>query len=315
MSAEPSKITPVQLERTVPADAVEGVGSEVDRSAGDLALLEASLSDSDERVHQELARSSWRHRLLVRALQVLLIGVLLGTWQYMAGGSKTLLLAVGTPWNVMRWIGSWASGGPTPHGAGWSDLGITLEEAGYGYVLGVVGGIGLGAIVGSFRWLRSFSSPFIAMGNAFPKIALAPLFILIFGSSLSMKAYFVAAATFFITFFSVFNGIRSIDPVLVRHGMALGASRRWLVKEVYVPSILGWIISGLRLTASFALASAVIVELLASNAGIGYVVASGQGADNVSQALGGLVIISMVALIIDRLLLLVSRRLSRWRLS
>ena len=253
-------------------------------------------------------------RSSVRLIQVGIPLVVLGVWQWRGSVDRALSLGVATPWAVMQWLASWIGGGPIPHGRGWFDLGVTLQVSASGYAIGVASGIVLGSLVGPSRWLRSFSAPFIAIANAFPKIALAPLFILVFGVSTAMQSYFVAVATFFITFFAVFNGIQSINPIYLRHILILGASRGWLVREVYVPAIFGWVMAGLRLTAAWALAGAVIVEYLASNTGIGAVVANGDATSDPAEVIGGLVIISFVALVFDRLLLVISRRFMHWRL-
>jgi NitT/TauT family transport system permease protein len=272
-----------------------------------------------------LAGDSRVRKTTVHLVQIAVLVIVVGLWQYLASRSETLFLAIGTPWSVKnhgvivpgvaQWLASWATNGPVPHGQGWPDLFVTLKEATYGYFLGVSTGILLGASLGSSLLIRKFAAPFIAIANAFPKIALAPMFILIFGSSLSMKAYFVAAGTFFITFYAVFGGIRTVDPVYLRSGKILGASRVWLIREIYIPSIFGWVVSGLRLTAAWALTSAVIVEFLAANSGMGYVVNFGQQSGDLAQCWGGLFIISLVALIVDRSLYHLSKHFSAWRLK
>ena len=126
------------------------------------------------------------------------------------------------------------------------------------------------------------------MLNALPKIALAPLFILIFGESVSARAYFVAAGIFFITFYNVFGGIRSIDVVYLRNARVLGANRRWLVRDVYAPSIVGWVMTSLRaLTSAWALTGAVIAEYLGSVKGMGYIVATGQQSSSTPRCWAG----------------------------
>jgi NitT/TauT family transport system permease protein len=276
---------------------------------------EAEAEEFEDLIHRGFIGTSARRRVVVRVTQIVILCTVLGLWQYMASGSKTLMLSVGTPWDVMRWIAAWATGGAMPHGRGWADLGLTLEEAAAGYVLGVFIGVIFGSVLGSSRWLRSFSTPFIAVLNAFPKIALAPLFILIIGSSFSMKAYFVAATAGFITFYAVFNGITSIDPVYLRNAKILGAGPLWRIKEVYLPAIVGWVTAGLRLTAAWSISAAVVAEFLAANNGMGYVINLGQQSGQVSQVLGGIAIVAFVALIVDRVLLMISRHFSAWRLA
>lgn len=259
-------------------------------------------------------RTVTRRQLLVLALQLAVIVVLVGLWQQMGSGSKTLYLTVSTPLDVLRWISSWATGGSIPHGNGWSDLAITARTAAYGYLLGAGSGVVVGSIVGGSELLRRFAAPFVAMMNAFPKIALAPLFVVIFGASAAMQVYFVSAGVFFITFFAMFHGLQTIDVVYLRNAKMLGASLLWRARVVYLPSTFGWLISGLRLTATWSVAATVVVEYLTSGqGGMGLVVSSAQAADNVPQVVGGIIVVSVFALVIDRGLVRLNRRAMRWR--
>jgi NitT/TauT family transport system permease protein len=281
----------------------------------DLLKVEDAEVHFEDGVHRGFVGVSLQHILFVRSIQIGMVAIALGLWQYLGSTSKTLFLTVGTPSATLHWLGAWATGGTLNHGRGWIDLGATMEEASLGYLMGVTVGVLLGAFLGSTKALRTFASPFIAMLNAFPKIALAPLFILIFGGSLSMKAYFVGAGTFFITFYAVFNGIKSIDPIYLHNARILGANRRWRIREVYWPAIVGWVTAGLRLTAAWSIAAAVIVELLVANTGMGFVINNGQQSADLPQVFGGLFIVSLVAVLIDRALLRISRRFSAWRLA
>jgi NitT/TauT family transport system permease protein len=254
--------------------------------------------------------SARRRRRLIRTAQVLIVVALIGVWQWIGGGSKTQALTISTPWDTARWIGQWAAGSQVH---GWSDLVATLEEAALGWLLGVAIGVILAVVLASSAWMRLFGAPFVSVLNALPKIALAPLFILIFGETLTSKVYFVTAGIFFITFYNVFGGIRSIDLLLLRNARMLGASRAWLVREVYAPAILGWVMTSLRLTSAWALTAAVIAEYLGSIQGMGYIVSIGQQSANIPEVLGGVLVVAVVALIVDRILVHVERHFARWR--
>jgi NitT/TauT family transport system permease protein len=243
---------------------------------------------------------------------VLILAVILAVWQLVGSGSVTEGLTVSTPWAVLGWIVKWASGDEFH---GWADLGATMEEAILGYLLGVAIGVVLAAFVSVLPPLRILLAPLMSVLNALPKVALAPLFIVIFGSSLSSKTYFVTSTIFLISFFNVSNGIKSIDQMLIRNAQLLGANWLWLVWEVYIPAIIGWLVTSLRLTAAWALASAVIAEYLSAQIGMGFIVASGQQTADATVVIGGIVIVSLVALIIDQSLKGAESRFSRWKVD
>jgi NitT/TauT family transport system permease protein len=252
-----------------------------------------------------------RRQIGLLVVQVLIVIVALLAWQWFGSG-KTEKLTVSQPTEVWKWLSEWARG---QKAHGWSDLWVTLKEAVEGWVLGIVIGVALAVLLATSRWIKLFAAPFVSVLNALPKIALAPLFILILGANTESKVYFVTAGIFFIVFYNVFGGIRSIDVVLLRNARVLGASRLWLIRDVYAPAIVGWVMIGLRLTAAWALTSAVIIEYLGAQKGMGYIVSEGQQTYDPAEVLAGVLIIAVVALLIDRVIVRVERRFSRWRLT
>jgi len=158
-------------------------------------------------------------------------------------------------------------------------------------------------------------TPIVAGLNGRPKIALGPLYLLLFGIGIWSKIYFVATVVFFIPFYSLFMSLRSIDFVLLQNIKILGASPRWLVLDVYLPALIGTLIGSLRLTASWAMLSAAVGEMLASSAGIGFKINQGQHLLQNDVVLAGIILISAIVLIVDRLLVRVERHFARWTLA
>jgi NitT/TauT family transport system permease protein len=201
------------------------------------------------------------------------------------------------------------------HGEGLRDLGRTVLGACFGFIIGVVTGLPIAVALASVRWLQQFSAPFVAVLNALPKLALAPLFILILGNTLRAQAYFVGSGILFIVFYNVFTGLRSIDRVYVQNALALGASSVWLAREVYAPAIVGWLMTSLRLMVAWALTGALLEEYLASTSGMGFLVATGQQIGEANQVVGAVLVVSALALVLDRLIVRIESHFSRWRLT
>jgi NitT/TauT family transport system permease protein len=270
-------------------------------------------------------RFPWRmsgRRLLLFGIQILMVAIVVLLWQYAGTTSATQKLVISTPVNVAKYIWYFITGqtgvahtiNGQPTIGSWNDMWVTLQQAAGGYVLGIGSGIIVAVIVASSRWLRLFSAPFVSIGNAIPKIALIPLFILIFGSNYKSTVYFIATGIFFIAFYNVYNGIRSIDTLYLKNASALGANRRWLAREVYMPSIVGWLAASLRLCAAFSIAGAVLCEYFSSQQGMGYIIYTAYESASISVVIGAMLLVAFMALLIDRIVVRVQRHYSRWRL-
>jgi NitT/TauT family transport system permease protein len=251
-------------------------------------------------------------RVPMRLLQVVTVVVAIVVWQELGTHNPAVSVSASNPLAVAKWIGSWVAGNEA-HGL--DDLWVTLQEALYGWLIGLAFGTVLAVVLSAFSWIRRVIAPFVSVLNALPKIALAPLFILILGATLTSKVYFVAFGITFIMFFNVYGGLRSIDPVYIAGARILGASRLWLARDVYAPAIVGWVMTSLRLCSAWAIAGAVIVEYLGSSIGMGYVVGLGQQMLQASSVIGAIIVIALVAAIIDALIVQVEKRFTGWKLA
>ncbi|WP_158092152.1 MULTISPECIES: ABC transporter permease [Pseudonocardia] len=252
-------------------------------------------------------RARRRTTVAVVSTQLTLLAVLLGGWALLARDDVWINL-VGSPAGVVDQLAEWFA-----DSAFWLDVGLTGLEAALGYGLGVLIAVILVAVIVPLPFLDRFLAPFIAMANALPKIVLAPLFILWLGFSITSKVLFVAAGIFFLIFYGVYSGVRSIDHVLLDNARVLGATRGRIVLDVYLPSIVGWLISSLRLSSAWALTAAVVSEYLGSNSGIGYRIALAQQTLDPSAVIAGIVTVAVLAVLVDQLLVLVERRYTQWR--
>lgn len=190
---------------------------------------------------------------------------------------------------------------------------VTLEEAALGMVIAVAAAITIASLLASSSYAAGILEPFMALGNAAPRIALAPLFLLIFGTELKSKVIFVATAVVFIPFFSIFRALTSVDRDILNNARCLGAKRLWIVRDVYIPAITSSVVASLRVTVAFSLLTAILAEYLASQAGIGYEIQEAQNNLQADYAMAGVVIIALIAVAIDMALRLLERRALVWR--
>jgi len=248
---------------------------------------------------------SWRVRLTVLASQILSVGLVLWWWQSASDSTAQTFSRPSLIWNALK---AWLSDS-TQRG----DIGTTLREAAVGLAGAlVIAGI-FGVLLGSSELASRVFSPIVSVLNAAPKIALAPLFLLVFGIGFSAKVYFVTAAVVFIPFYALFTAIRDTDDELLRSTRMLGARRRWQVRDVYLPSIVAAVLGSLRLSVAFAILSAIIAEMISAQAGIGFVIVTAQSNERIDMVLAGVVLVALIAFIIDRLLVVTESRFTRWQ--
>lgn len=190
---------------------------------------------------------------------------------------------------------------------------VTLFEAGAGLVIGSVLGIGLGLILVRFRLLWSLFQPAVYFLYSLPRIALAPLFIVVLGLGVSSKVALVTFAVFFVLVVNTVAGAESIGQHYVRAAKALGASSRQVTWKVIVPGTIAWIFSGLRIAISMAFLSAVVAEFVGATAGLGYRLQLAAVYFDTVQIFAWLFVLGVFSALLTGLVVLLEKRTLKWR--
>ena len=150
-----------------------------------------------------------------------------------------------------------------------ADTRFTFTSTVLGFVLGVVGGVVIGL---SFWWSRRYAlvaEPLVIAFEAMPKLALAPIVVLVLGLGMVSKVAMATALVIVIQTLNTYAAVRSVDKDLTTLLYSLGASRWQVFRKVVVPSTLPWIASSLRVGIGLALTGAIVGEYIGSDAGLG----------------------------------------------
>ena len=150
-----------------------------------------------------------------------------------------------------------------------TDIIYTFRSTIMGFVLGTT----LGAVLGmSFWWSRNYAlimQPYIICLESIPKLALAPLIILVFGMGLSSKVAIATALTLVVSTLTAYSGVQAVDRDQEKLFYSLGASRWQVFTKLVAPSCIPWIISILRVNIGLALTGSIVGEFVASQYGLG----------------------------------------------
>ena len=266
---------------------------------------------------------SWRERLRpgprnLRAYQVL-VAVVGAVFWYVAT-SPTLLPPLyfddphkaafffGEPVQVVRRIWDWFSGGDI-----YRHLWVTLLETLLAFVIGTVLGVVVGVWLALAPTASAIFDPYIKAANAMPRVILAPVFFVWFGLGMASKVALGVTLVFFIVFFNVYQGVREVSPVVLANARMLGASPRQLLRYVYLPSATSWVFASLHNSVGLAFVGAVVGEYLGSSEGVGYLIQQAEGVFDINTVMAGIVVLTAFALVLDRSVTLVERRLMVWQ--
>jgi NitT/TauT family transport system permease protein len=193
------------------------------------------------------------------------------------------------------------------------NLVASFQEYGWGFLAAVVVGGALGVLMAASRFAREVLDPWVTMLNATPVIALAPLFIVIFGLGLSSKIAIVFLVMLFPILLNTYIGLSNTDDDLVEAIRSYGAKGGQVYTKVKLPMALPQIVAGLRLALSHGLVGVVVSEFFGARAGIGMMIFTSAQTFDTNALYVGVIILGMTGVVLTYLLLAVERRLARWR--
>lgn len=192
----------------------------------------------------------------------------------------------------------------------WHDWRISMTEYGLGILLATVVGVALGVLLGLVPWLRKAFDPLLAAGTATPSVALAPLFILWFGTGLSAKVAIVFFVAWWPIIVGTLTGIANVDPAYREVARAFRASRVRTVLTVLIPAALPAIVGGLRVGAGVGLVGVIIGEFFGSSAGLGFEILNATNSFNLARLLLGVISLAFVGIVITTILRAFETRLN-----
>jgi len=201
---------------------------------------------------------NWRKVLKGVLGPIISVAAVLGIWQaivvwgnvapYIAPRPLAAFQSITSNWSTLWPLTSW-----------------TIKETVYGFIAGVILGIGFGVIMAKIPFLARTVYPVLIMSQAIPIVALALPLVLILGFSLMPKVVIVAWIVFFPVTVSVLDGLNNVDKDLLTLSRVLGASKLRTFLVIEIPGAITPLFSGLKIGATYAVTGAIIAELAASS--------------------------------------------------
>ena len=189
----------------------------------------------------------------------------------------------------------------------------SLSRVLWGFGIAAVLGVVVGTALGRSRVLEHLVEPTLEMLRPIPPLAFLPMMVLWFGIGESSKVAFIAYAAFFPVFTTTVEGIKYVDPVLIRAASSLGATERQIFWHVVLPAATPNIITGLRLAFGLSFFVIVAAEFIAADSGLGFLINDARTFFLVANMLLGAAVIGIIGVAANVLLRKLEARLLRWR--
>jgi NitT/TauT family transport system permease protein len=254
---------------------------------------------------QEQRRQAWR----ILLLQIFSVVVFLLLWEWVSREKWIDPLFIGQPTRIFAYLYRAIAVDHTLI----AESGWTLASTAVAFILGSAAGIAFGLLFVLYPPAEKFLDPMFSALNALPRIALAPLFLLWFGLGPASKIALGFSLTFFIVLTSTVAGARSVDSDWLTLSRMLGASRTTIFFKVTLISAVPTIFSGLRLGMIYALLGVIGGEIIASQHGLGQLLAYLAGTFDTNGVFGVLFFLALLGVALTKLMGSIEDHLLRWK--
>lgn len=197
----------------------------------------------------------------------------------------------------------------------WLAVWDTMRGWALGLLIASVAAVVLGLVIGGSPLLRRLTASTIEFLRPIPSVALIPLAVLLYGVELESKLLLIVYASFWQVLIQVLYGVADVDPVANNTARSFGLGYLARVRHVVWPTMLPYLMTGLRLGAAVALILAVTSELVIGNPGLGREIALAQSGGATAPMYALVLATGFIGVVINAVFRGIERRALSWHSS
>ncbi|MGA3403959.1 MAG: ABC transporter permease [Acetobacteraceae bacterium] len=251
-------------------------------------------------------------RLRYPAISVLSVTTLLTLWAVIANVFHTSPMVLPSPQAMAEHLRDLLAEGYAGKPL-WYHILASLFRTLTGFFLGIGVAIPIGLWIGYSRTMNAVCMPILGFIRPIPPIAFIPLVILYFGIGEVSKILLIFAASFNFTVLASAAGMRSVPEQLIRAGTNLGLSKRQLFASVMLPAAMPQIFTGIKTSIAVSWAVVVAAELIAAQAGLGFIIEDAGTFFRTPEVLIGVAIIGAIGLLFEIIVTMIEGRVLHWQ--
>lgn len=195
------------------------------------------------------------------------------------------------------------------------NLFISLRVYLVGMGISILIGVPLGLLLGGFRTLDRFLTPYVWVVYTTPLIIMMPLILLWVGINNTARVLLIVVSAVPAILVVVMEGVKTVDNSLLRAAKSFGAGKSRLFTHVIFPSTIPFIATGVKMGISRALIGLFVGELFTSADGIGYIITLATKVFDTARVYAMLLVFVWFSVTMVGVGQYVERRLSAWRAS
>lgn len=198
--------------------------------------------------------------------------------------------------------------GPNDQGIGWNIL-SSLQRVAIGFGFAALVGIPMGFLLGRFATLARMTNPIVSLLRPVSPLAWLPIGLLVFKKADPAATWTIFICSIWPMIMNTAQGVMRVPQDYLNVARVLNLSEWKIVTKILFPSVLPYMLTGIRLSIGTAWLVIVAAEMLTGGVGIGFWVWDEWNNLKVEHILIAIFVIGIVGLILEQTLLLLAKRL------
>ncbi|WP_420991589.1 ABC transporter permease [Cupriavidus sp. 30B13] len=194
-----------------------------------------------------------------------------------------------------------------------ANLAVSAMRVAGGFALGLAGGLALGVAMGLSPNFRDYVYPTFKAFSQVPVLGWLPLLMLLVGIDEALKIILIAKASLVPIALNTYKGIQNVPTRYIEVARVLRFTRWQMLSRVVFPAAAAPIWNGIRYGLTHAWLALVVVELLASSEGLGYMIVYGRQLFQLDMVIAAVIVVGAVGFALDKALALAEAAVLRWR--
>ncbi|OGA99671.1 MAG: nitrate ABC transporter, permease protein [Burkholderiales bacterium RIFCSPHIGHO2_12_FULL_61_11] len=248
------------------------------------------------------ARRQWDASLIWQGLlpPLLGLGLLVLVWELVSMGTGA---SIPSPKDTLAqavqiFSDPFYSNGPNDQGIGWNIL-SSLQRVAVGFGLAAAVGIPAGFLIGRFTFLSRMFNPLISLLRPVSPLAWLPIGLLVFKGADPAAIWTIFICSIWPMIINTAVGVQRVPQDYMNVARVLNLSEWKIVTKILFPSVLPYMLTGVRLAVGTAWLVIVAAEMLTGGVGIGFWVWDEWNNLNVKNIIVAIFVIGVVGLVLE----------------
>ena len=188
----------------------------------------------------------------------------------------------------------------------------TLNTVVLGFIISIVISLPLAVFMTSSPTVSSAIYPLLVLTQSIPKVALAPILVVMLGANELPRLVITFLVTFFPLVIAIAIGLLSVPAELIELGRSFKSSKFSELYRIRLPYAVPFIFSGLKVAIALAVVGAVVAEFVNADKGLGYLIITATAFFKTPVAFGALILLSVMGIVLFQLVVIIERIFFPW---